>query len=195
MVLIEKGVEYSRCILCLAVERNSHQRCEGVKHGVSLSMRFKKFAFGMKIMRGRMKGWFLTCRPKFDMSVRPGITAAVLVALSFLGCSNLSANNNSKGIDYNETGKASYYALKYQDRTTASGERFDHWSNTAAHRHLPFGTRVKVSNVNNNKSVIVRVNDRGPFIKDRIIDLTRSAFAAIGDVDAGVIDVKIEVIE
>ena len=140
-----------------------------------------------------MNGWFFLCRPKFVLSVGLGIAVAACVALSFFGCSNLSANNNPKGIDYSETGKASYYALKYQDRKTASGERFDHQSHTAAHRRLPFGTKVKVSNVNNNKSVIVTINDRGPFIKDRIIDLTRSAFAAIGDLHAGVIDVKIEV--
>jgi len=98
-------------------------------------------------------------------------------------------------MDYSERGKASYYALKYQGRKTASGKRFDHRTHTAAHRHLPFGTRVKVSNVNNNKSVIVTINDRGPFIKERIIDLTRSAFAAIGDVNAGVIEVRIEVMD
>ena len=153
------------------------------------------FEIGIEIMREMRTGWLLICRPKFGLSVRPRITVAVFVGLIFLGCSNISLQNNPDGIEYSETGKASYYALKYQDRKTASGERFDHGINTAAHRRLPFGTRVKVSNVNNNKSVIVTINDRGPFIKDRIIDLTRSAFAAIGDVNAGVIEVKIEVIE
>jgi rare lipoprotein A len=95
---------------------------------------------------------------------------------------------------YQESGKASYYAMKYQNRKTASGERFDQWSNTAAHKKLPFGTRVRVTNIKNGKSVVVRINDRGPFVKGRIIDLSRSAFSSIGDLKSGVIKVRIEVI-
>jgi rare lipoprotein A len=92
------------------------------------------------------------------------------------------------------SGKASYYADKYQGRQTASGERFDQKAMTAAHRTLPFGTKVKVTNVRNGKSVLVRINDRGPFVKGRIIDLSRSAFASIGSPASGVIGVEIEVI-
>jgi rare lipoprotein A len=91
-------------------------------------------------------------------------------------------------------GKASYYADKYHGRQTASGERFDQKAMTAAHRTLPFGTKVKVTNIRNGKSVLVRINDRGPFVKGRIIDLSRSAFASIGSPASGVIGVEIEVI-
>ena len=95
---------------------------------------------------------------------------------------------------YQESGKASYYAMKYQNRKTASGERLNQWSKTAAHKKLPFGTIVKVTNINNGKSVVVKINDRGPFVKGRIIDLTRLAFSSIGDLDSGIISVKIEVV-
>ena len=85
--------------------------------------------------------------------------------------------------------------MKYQGRKTASGERLNQEDNTAAHRKLPFGTMVKVTNVKNGKSVLVRINDRGPFVKGRIIDLTRSAFGSIGNVESGLIDVKIIVVK
>ncbi len=121
--------------------------------------------------------------------------AIILVSIVLLGCSSLPLKNYSNWMGYSESGKASYYASKYQNRKTASGELFDHFSHTAAHRRLPFGTRVQVRNVNNNKSVLVKINDRGPFIKGRIIDLSRSAFSAIGDLKSGVIEVEIVVIE
>ncbi len=121
--------------------------------------------------------------------------AIILVSIVLLGCSSLPLKNYSNWMGYSESGKASYYASKYQNRKTASGELFDHFSHTAAHRRLPFGTRVQVRNVNNNKSVLVKINDRGPFIKGRIIDLSRSAFSAIGDLNSGVIEVEIVVIE
>ncbi|WP_083699955.1 septal ring lytic transglycosylase RlpA family protein [Shewanella sp. UCD-KL12] len=101
----------------------------------------------------------------------------------------------SNMIGYKESGKASFYAMKYQFRQTASGERFNQYSDTAAHKTLPFGAKVKVTNIKNGKSVIVKINDRGPFIKGRIIDLSRSAFSAIGHLDSGVIEVEIEVIK
>lgn len=85
--------------------------------------------------------------------------------------------------------------MKYQFRKTASGERFNQFSKTAAHKTLPFGAKVKVTNIKNGKSVVVKINDRGPFVKGRIIDLTRSAFSRIGDTGSGVIHVKIEVIK
>src|SRR5690606_20534903 len=97
-------------------------------------------------------------------------------------------------VGYVETGQASFYAMKYQFRKTASGERFNQMAKTAAHRNLPFGTRVRVTNVRNGKSVVVKVNDRGPFRRGRIIDLSRSAFSQLADTDLGVIDVRIEVV-
>jgi len=111
------------------------------------------------------------------------------------GCSGIAKKNDRTGSGYIESGKASFYAMKFQSRTTASGEIFDQSAYTAAHKNLPFGTKVKVKNVRNDKSVIVRINDRGPFVSGRIIDLSRSAFSKIGNTDAGVIDVQLEVVD
>jgi rare lipoprotein A len=116
-----------------------------------------------------------------------------LLALT-AGCSAAPSQSPANGSGYKASGKASYYADKFQGRKTASGERYDHNARTAAHRTLPFGTKVKVTNVKNGKSVVVRVNDRGPFVKGRIIDLSRSAFERIGDLRAGVISVRVEVV-
>ncbi|VFQ44794.1 septal ring lytic transglycosylase RlpA family protein [Desulfoluna butyratoxydans] len=112
-----------------------------------------------------------------------------------VGCTSLPRKSPSNWIGYTERGKASFYAMKYQFRKTASGERFNQLSKTAAHKRLPFGSKVKVTNVKNGKSVIVKINDRGPFVKGRIIDLSRSAFSNIGNTASGVINVRIEVIE
>lgn len=90
---------------------------------------------------------------------------------------------------------ASYYAGKFQNRKTASGELLNNNSMTAAHKTLPFGTEVIVKNLKNGKSVKVRINDRGPFIKGRIIDLTRAAFSRIASLDKGVAKVEIRVAE
>ncbi|HEX8577469.1 MAG TPA: septal ring lytic transglycosylase RlpA family protein [Flavobacterium sp.] len=73
----------------------------------------------------------------------------------------------------------SYYADKFTGRRTASGRRFNNSQYTAAHRKLPFGTKIKVTNESNNKSVIVEITDRGPFIKGRDLDLTKKAFMEI----------------
>ena len=90
-----------------------------------------------------------------------------------------------------ETGKGSYYADKFEGRPTASGEKFDQGKMTAAHRTLPFGTKVKVTNVANGRSVTVTVNDRGPFAAGRIIDVSKKAAKKLDMVDAGVANVKI----
>jgi len=84
--------------------------------------------------------------------------------------------------------------MKFQFRKTSSGEYFNQFALTGAHRTLPFGTKVRVTNVENNQGVIIKINDRGPFVKGRIIDLSRYAFSKIGDTDSGIINVKIEVI-
>jgi len=91
-------------------------------------------------------------------------------------------------------GKAAWYGGIFQGKLTASGERFNQYDYTAAHRSLPFGTRLLVTNLNNGKNVIVRVNDRGPFIRSRIIDLSRQAAAEIGLISSGVGNVKVEVL-
>ena len=111
-----------------------------------------------------------------------------LLSLIITGCS--SVPSVSKGAI--EKGKASYYADKYHGRTTASGEVFNQQALSAAHQTLGFGSRVKVTNIANNKSVIVTINDRGPFIRGRIIDLSKKAFSQIASVKQGVIDVTVE---
>lgn len=95
--------------------------------------------------------------------------------------------------DANE-GKVAHYGAKFNGRKTASGERFNVNAMTMAHKTLPFGTRVKVTNLANKKSVVVRVNDRGPTNPDRIGDLTTGAARKIGMTKAGVIDARLEVV-
>lgn len=93
-----------------------------------------------------------------------------------------------------ETGKASYYNDKFEGRKTASGEIFKQAKMTAAHRTLPFNTRIKVTNLSNNKSVVVKINDRGPFVKDRILDLSKAAATKLDYIDKGVTKINWEVI-
>jgi len=90
---------------------------------------------------------------------------------------------------------ASFYGAKFQSRTTASGEIFNNNLMTAAHRTLPFGTQVIVTNLHNDKSVKVRINDRGPYIKNRIIDLTKAAFSKIENLNQGITKVGIMVVD
>lgn len=90
--------------------------------------------------------------------------------------------------DASQTGMASYYK---SGKRTANGERFDPHGLTAAHRTLPFGTRVLVTNLKNGKSVIVRINDRGPFTRGRVIDLSLGAAKHVGMTQSGVARVKV----
>ena len=94
----------------------------------------------------------------------------------------------------NEEGAASYYADSLQGNSTASGEPYDKNEMTAAHRTLAFGTMVQVFNLDNGKSVVVRINDRGPHIKSRIIDLSGAAAEKLGMLDAGEANVRIEIV-
>jgi rare lipoprotein A len=94
-----------------------------------------------------------------------------------------------------QTGKASYYADKFEGQPTASGEKYRHNKLTAAHKTLPFGTKVRVTNLSNNLSVEVVINDRGPYVDDRIIDLSKSAAEKLGFVTHGLAEVKLEVID
>jgi len=115
-------------------------------------------------------------------------------ALLVLSACSSGPISHKDAAGFAEEGGASYYADKYHGRTTASGEPFDQNAMTAAHKRLPFGTRVRVTNLDNGKSVIVRVNDRGPFIRGRVIDLSKAAFQRIANTRVGVVDVKVEVI-
>ena len=122
------------------------------------------------------------------------VSISLIFSLFLFSCSTTQINS-SNNTGYTATGIASYYAMKYQNRKTASGERFNQYSKTGAHKKLPFGTRVKVTNIKNGKSVIVRINDRGPYVRGRIIDLSRKAFKQIGDIRSGILKVKIEVVD
>lgn len=90
-----------------------------------------------------------------------------------------------------ERGLASWYGRRFHGRRTASGERYDRHAMTAAHRTLPFGTRVRVRSVVTGKEVVVRINDRGPFKRSRVIDLSQAAFHALGLQGRGVAQVEL----
>ena len=89
---------------------------------------------------------------------------------------------------------ASWYGPGFHGRTTANGEVYNQWGLTAAHKTLPFGTRVRVTNTRTGQSVVVRINDRGPFIGNREFDLSRGAADAVGLVGPGVADLKFEIL-
>ena len=92
------------------------------------------------------------------------------------------------------SGEASYYGRGFAGRPTASGETFDPAEMTAAHRSLPFGARVRVTNRENGRSVVVRINDRGPYAKGRLIDVSQGAARKLGMIDSGTADVRLEVL-
>lgn len=95
---------------------------------------------------------------------------------------------------FHQEGIASYYGKKFHGRMTASGQRFDNNAFTCAHRTLPFGTRLRVTNLKNGLSVVVRVTDRGPFGPGRVVDLTYAAAQQIGIITAGLGHVSVEVV-
>ncbi|MEO6069767.1 MAG: septal ring lytic transglycosylase RlpA family protein [Chitinophagaceae bacterium] len=106
--------------------------------------------------------------------------AASFLSIAFYSCSPKVV----------ESGRASFYADKFNGRKTANGERFSNHKKTAAHKTLPFGTKVKVTNIKNGKSVKVRINDRGPFVAGRSIDLSKKAARKIGMIKDGVGNVQ-----
>jgi rare lipoprotein A len=129
---------------------------------------------------------------------------AFLCVLAAAGCSNepdppaprlemVSLPPPAPAPTFEQTGIASFYGRQFQGRTTASGEKFDMNDMTAAHRTLPLGTVVKVTNLENGRTVTVTVNDRGPNRRGRIIDLSKRAAEELGIVDDGLAEVRIEV--
>jgi rare lipoprotein A len=94
-----------------------------------------------------------------------------------------------------QTGKASFYADKFEGTPTASGEKYKHTKLTAAHKTLPFGTKVKITNLANNESVEVIINDRGPYVEGRIVDVSKSAAEKLGFVNQGLAEVRLEVLD
>jgi len=109
---------------------------------------------------------------------------------------SLNAERNETLVLHKKGAHASYYHNKFNGRRTASGTRFDNEKYTAAHRKLPFGTKVKVTNEVNGKSVVVTITDRGPFVKGREIDLSRRSFMDIAsNKNSGSLKVTLEIIK
>ncbi|MFA7616127.1 MAG: septal ring lytic transglycosylase RlpA family protein [Moheibacter sp.] len=118
------------------------------------------------------------------------VTTVLLIG--FIAFGGASVFSGIKGLS--GSGKASWYGNQFHGKKTASGDVYNMHEYTAAHKTLPFGTKVKITNQKNGKSVIVEVNDRGPFVKSREFDLSRAAFNEIGNTNSGVISVDYEVI-
>lgn len=113
------------------------------------------------------------------------------LAFGFLAGGAFAANSVTL---YKNSAVASYYADKYHGRKTSNGETFNMYDMTAAHKTLPFNTKVKVTNLSNGKSVVVRINDRGPFVKGREIDLSKGAAVKIGMIKSGTAKVSLEIV-
>ena len=120
------------------------------------------------------------------------LTVLVMLIMSF---SMIAATKKTVSSKVYQTGTAFFYGGIWHGKKTANGEIFNTYSLTAAHKTLPFNTRVRVTNLNNGKSVIVRINNRGPYIKGRIIDLSTAAFTAIESKNKGIARVKLEIVK
>lgn len=127
-------------------------------------------------------------------------TACTLASLLFQGCTLVGGPSSSptspveRPAAWTETGMASWYGDPFHGRQTASGETYDMNDLTGAHRTLPFGTRLRVQNLDNGRSVTIRVNDRGPFAKERILDVSRKAAQDLGMIGPGTARVRITVL-
>lgn len=123
------------------------------------------------------------------MVINP-FAAGALVALAMSPLATVSAHVTG----YTQNGAASYYADKFNGRRTASGERYDANALTAAHRTLPLGTKIRVTNQRNGESVVVEVNDRGPHVRGRLLDLSKRAAQELHMIGSGVARVELEVV-
>ncbi len=112
----------------------------------------------------------------------------LLLIILFVSCQVINISAQSSG-------RASYYSNALHGRKMSNGERYNKNDLTCAHRTLPFGTKLRVTNMRNGKQVIVRVTDRGPFVRGRIVDLSYAAARAIGSISAGVASVRIEILK
>ena len=124
-----------------------------------------------------------------------GVSGALLLLTLGVVVSCRSAGPVRVRIGWSQRGQASWYGLPFHGRRTANGERYDMYRMSAAHRHLPFGTVVEVRNVDNGRRIQVRVNDRGPFVRDRILDLSYAAAAELDMVRTGTASIELRVVE
>lgn len=118
-----------------------------------------------------------------------------LMAAALVGMSATPAGAADDNEPYVRVGRASWYGHEFAERRTASGDRFDPTQLTGAHRTLPLGARVRVTNLHNGRSVLITINDRGPFAGRREIDLSLAAARVLGMVQRGVARVKIELLD
>jgi len=127
------------------------------------------------------------------------VTLVILMGLMLLydgyGLAERAASSSGPGLAFVQRGVASWYGREEQSKLTASGERFNRHKLTAASRHLPFNTVVRVTNENNGRSVQVRINDRGPYAKGRVLDLSEAAADSLDMKKSGTAPVKIELVE
>ena len=143
------------------------------------------------------------------------ITALAVLSFSLAGCGLMDYGGGGSGTrgtktytergktyrpylsadGYREDGVASWYGRDFHGKTTANGERYNMYAMTAAHKLLPLGTKVRVTHLRNGKSIVVRVNDRGPFVGDRIIDLSYASAKELGMIGTGTARVRVEAIE
>ncbi|WP_410369582.1 septal ring lytic transglycosylase RlpA family protein [Amniculibacterium sp. G2-70] len=128
-------------------------------------------------------------KPQKFKSMMKGVSLVIIMMISMLSFYSFSSEATDA-----KTSLISFYHDKFNGRKTASGELFDNSKLTAAHRSLPFGTKLKMTNIKNGKSVVVRINDRGPFVASRALDVSKAAFKAIAPVGHGVVPVEYEVI-
>jgi len=134
---------------------------------------------------------FFLSSPPFPLS---SIHLFILAGLLFLtGCGSLP-RKASYDLGYREVGRASWYGKDFHGRPTSSGEIYNMFGLSAAHQTLPFGTQLRVTNLETRRSVRVRVNDRGPFVGNRILDLSYGAAKALGIVGEGTAEVEIEIV-
>lgn len=129
-------------------------------------------------------------------TARPAqLVAALLIAAAASGCASRADRPTAPTRErFTQRGEASWYGPQFHGRATASGERFDMNRPSAAHRTLPFGTVVRVRNLDNGTEIDVRINDRGPFVRGRILDLSRAAAEGLGMIAAGIAEVRLWVI-
>jgi rare lipoprotein A len=136
----------------------------------------------------------LSLLPTYPKEMRPRILPHLLLMLVLAtGCASTGGRLSSQGATY-ETGEASYYSSEHDGQRTASGERYHDGKLTAAHRTLPFGTQVRVTNLGNGRSVVVRITDRGPFRRGRVIDVSKRTARELGFLREGTARVRLEVL-
>jgi rare lipoprotein A len=169
-----------------------------------VNSRFKSFKLKVESVNDKRKITWCILLPNGGIPVQSTIKRRVvqtaILAITLSLCSAAAAKGVRKhkhravATASSNVGLASYYADKFHGKLTANGEVFDADDLTAAHRSLQFGTLLQVTNLKNNKSVVVRVNDRGPHVRGRIVDLSNAAAAEIGLGHSGTARVKLEVL-